>query len=96
LPGKLPETQEEITMKTNMLERVVGMKEDIKVDPIKVNDVLMLTAGTMRTIGTITSATPNGVNAKLRLPLCVERGERIALSRQVAGRWRLVGWAEAE
>jgi translation initiation factor 2 subunit 3 len=94
LPGKLPDIRTDVTLKTMVMERVVGLKDEAKAESIKTNDMLMLTAGALRTIGTVTSVNPNQLSASLKLPLCVEKGERVAISRQIAGRWRLVGWGE--
>jgi translation initiation factor 2 subunit 3 len=44
-------------------------------------------------VGVITEIGPL-TKIKLKMPICAEPGERAALSRQVAGRWRLVGWGE--
>jgi len=96
IPGKLPDMKSNITLNVNFMERVVGMKGEVKMEPIKTNDILMITAGTMRTIGTVTSATSSKLSAGLKLPLCVEKGDRLAISRRIAGRWRLVGWGEIE
>ncbi len=93
LPGKLPPVWEELSLRISMLKRVVGSKEEVKVEPLHEGMPLMLTSGTSRTVGVMTE---NGKvsKIKLKLPICAERGERVALSRQVAGRWRLVGWGE--
>jgi len=40
-PGKLPPVWNELNMKLNLLQRVVGTKEDLNVDPIKKNEILM-------------------------------------------------------
>jgi len=93
LPGKLPPVWDELSLKINMLSRVVGSKEAIKVEPLKEGMPLMLTAGTSRTLGMITENAKVS-KIKLKLPICAEPGERVALSRQVTGRWRLVGWGE--
>lgn len=90
LKGKLPETIKELEMETNLLKRVVGTKEELKVDPIKINDMLMLTVGVARTIGPVTS-TGKKVKVKLKIPVCAERGQRVAISRQIQNRWRLIG-----
>lgn len=93
LPGKLPPVLEEATMKVSLLERVIGSKEELKVEPIKTNEALMVTIGSSRTVGAVTSAGQK-TTLKLKLPICADKGERIAISRQVSGRWRLVGWGE--
>jgi translation initiation factor 2 subunit 3 len=92
-PGKLPPVWDELSLKISMLERVVGIREKTAVEPLKEGVPLMLTAGTARTVGVITKkGEVSGI--KLKLPVCAEKGERVALSRQVMGRWHLVGWGE--
>jgi len=93
LPGQLPPTLEEITIKISLLERVIGTKEELKVDPIKTGEPLMLNIGTTRTVGIVLSSAKKTV-IQLKLPICADKGDRIAISRQVAGRWRLIGWGE--
>ncbi|MBN2330289.1 MAG: translation initiation factor IF-2 subunit gamma [Candidatus Aenigmarchaeota archaeon] len=92
-PGKLPPVWSEISMKVEMLNRVVGTREEIKVEPLKPGVPLMLTSGTSRTVGAIIDM-GKLTKIKLKMPICAEKGERVAISRQVAGRWRLVGWGE--
>jgi len=94
LPGKLPPVLNELTIQAQILERVVGAKEELKMEPIKTGDTLMLTAGVVRTVGTVTSAGGGKIAATLKMPVCADKGDRIAISRQILGRWRLVGWGE--
>ena len=96
IPGNMPPVHDRITMKVNLLERVVGAREDIRVGEIRTGDMLMLTTGTARTVGSVTSARPGSLEASLKIPLCTKSGDRIAISRQVEGRWRLIGWGELE
>ena len=93
LPGKLPPVREDLKLKIKMLERVVGSKERLNVEPLKEGVPLMLTVGTARTVGVITEKGPVS-RIKLNMPVCADQGERVALSRQVMGRWRLIGWGE--
>jgi translation initiation factor 2 subunit 3 len=93
-PGKLPPVLNEITMKVKLLERVVGTREDLNVQPIKTGEPLMLTVGVVRTLGTAEPAKGGSIKVPLRLPVCALKGERVAISRQVMGRWRLVGVGE--
>ncbi len=92
-PGALPPVWDELKLKISMLERVVGIKEKTAVEPLKEGVPLMLTVGTARTVGAIAKKGDVSV-IKLKLPVCAEKGERVALSRQVMGRWHLVGWGE--
>ena len=92
LVGKLPETVDEIEMEVNLLERVVGTKEELEITPIKMNEPLLINAGTSRSLGMVTSVRDKIVEIKLKIPLCVEKNERIVISRRIAGRWRLIGY----
>lgn len=91
-PGTLPPIMHEFTMKTKLLERVVGTKEERDVDPIKSSEPLMINIGTTTTIGVVKSARKKEVDVKLKLPVCAEEGQRVALSRRVGARWRLIGY----
>jgi translation initiation factor 2 subunit 3 len=91
-PGTLPPILHNFTMETNLLERVVGTKEEKVVDPIKSSELLMINIGTATTIGTVTSARGKTADVALKLPVCAESGQRVALSRRVGARWRLIGY----
>lgn len=91
--GKMPPVWEFLELKTNILQRVVGSKEELEVEPIKTGDVLLLAVGISRTVGTVTSS-GKSVKATLKLPICADKGDKVAISRQVSGRWRLIGWGE--
>ena len=90
---KLPPVLEKITLKVNLLERVIGSKEELKVDPIKLGEPLMLNVGTTKTVGVVSSVGKKIV-IDLKIPICADLGDRLAISRQVLGRWRLVGWGQ--
>ncbi len=94
LPGKTPPVLSEVSLKTSIMERVVGAKEELKVDPLKNGEPLMLTIGVVRTVGVVTAPSPAKMIVQLKIPVCADRGERVAISRQVGGRWRLIGWGE--
>ena len=53
----------------------------------------MLTVGTSRTVGVVYSV-KNKTDVDLKLPGCADKGDRVAISRQINGRWRLIGWGE--
>jgi translation initiation factor 2 subunit 3 len=91
-PGSLPDIIHEFTIKTHLLDRVVGTKEEKVVEPIKSSEPLMINIGTATTIGVVTSARKKEVDVKLKLPVCAESGQRVALSRRVGARWRLIGY----
>ena len=51
----------------------------------------MINVGTGKTIGVV-SVQGNISTLKLKLPVCSNVGERVALSRRMGGRWRLIGY----
>ena len=91
-PGKLPPVWDDIKMEFHLLERVVGSKEDIAVDPIKINETLMLNVNSAATVGIVSSIKAQNVHCKLKLPVCAKPGSRVTISRRFGNRWRLIGY----
>lgn len=91
-PGTLPPILNEIVAEVHLLERVVGTVEDLEVDEIKTNEPLMLSIGTATTVGVVTSARPEIAELTLKIPVSAEKGQRIAISRRIGGKWRLIGY----
>jgi translation initiation factor 2 subunit 3 len=91
-PGKLPDVQETLTIEATLLERVVGLEELKAMPPIKANEDLMINIGTARSIGTVVEMKKNRIALKLKIPVCIEKSNRIVISRQITGRWHLVGF----
>jgi len=91
-PDTLPPVRHNFTIETQLLERIVGTEEEAKVEPIRTNEPLMVNVGTTTTVGIVTSARENDADITLKLPACAEDGQRIALSRRVGARWRLIGY----
>jgi translation initiation factor 2 subunit 3 len=92
LVGKLPEVKESLLLEIKLLERVVGSEELKAVAPIKPNEDILINVGTARSIGSVVSMKKNKLEIKLKIPVCVEQKERVAISRQISGRWRLIGF----
>ncbi len=91
-PGTLPDPIDELEIEAHLLDKVVGMDEEREVDPLRTNEPLMLSVGTATSVGTVTSARDSEAEIKLKLPVCVEGGNRAAISRRINGRWRLIGY----
>lgn len=91
VPGSLPPVVSEITFRTELMQRVVGVTSDIAVDGLKTNEPLMLSVGTATTVGVITSGRADSAEVALKIPVCVEKGQRVAISRRISGKWRLIG-----
>jgi translation initiation factor 2 subunit 3 len=92
VPGTLPPVVSELTMKTELMKRVVGVSSELAVDNLKTNEPLMLSVGTATTVGVITSGRSDSADVSLKIPVCIEKDQRIAISRRIAGKWRLIGY----
>ncbi len=89
--GKMPPVWQELTIKPQLLERVVGTKEDLKVDPIKKMENLMLNVNAAATLGTVIELKKDAIHVKLRIPVCASKEDRLTISRMIGNRWRLIG-----
>lgn len=92
IPGKLPQVVSSFRMKTVLLDRVVGSAADLVVDDIKSNEPLMLSVGTATTVGVVKSAREGYADVILKLPVCILPGQRVAISRRISNKWRLIGY----
>ncbi len=90
-PGTLPALLHKVTVETHLLDYAVGAGEDIKVDQIRTNELLMLSVGAATNVGTVKGMSGNKVDLDLKMPLCADAGQRVALSRRFGARWRLIG-----
>ena len=88
----LPDVQHELSMEVNLLDRVVGSASELEVEDLKSNEPLMLSIGTATTVGMVASARKSIADVKLKIPVCAEAGQRVAISRRISGRWRLIGY----
>lgn len=91
-PGTLPPVMHKFVMKTKLLDRVVGTAQDLAVENIKTNEPLMLSVGTATTVGVVTSARGDESEVVLKIPVCAEKTQRVAVSRKIQGKWRLIGY----
>jgi translation initiation factor 2 subunit 3 len=94
--GNLPPVLESFNLTINLLKRVVGTIEEKNVEPIKTNEPLMLTIGTATTVGIVSEFHGEIIGVKLKLPVCANEGQRIAISRRIDGRWHLIGYGEIQ
>jgi translation initiation factor 2 subunit 3 len=90
--GKLPPVWDNLKLEVNLLDRVVGAKEDLKVEPIKMGEVLMLNVYSAATVGFVTKLSKNVAECRLKLPVCADLGARVTISRRMGTRFRLIGF----
>jgi len=90
--GMLPPILSELNMEAHVLEQAVGTKELTKIDEVTMNETLLMHVGAAITVGKVTSMKKGIVTMKLTRPVCVQTGSRVALSRKIIGKWRLIGY----
>jgi translation initiation factor 2 subunit 3 len=90
-PGTLPPVLEELRLEYELFENVVGSREREKVAQIAKGEKLLLNVGTAKTMGDVTEVKKGEMETKLSIPVCAEPGDRVAISRRISGRWRLIG-----
>ncbi|MFZ0346069.1 MAG: translation initiation factor IF-2 subunit gamma [Nitrososphaeraceae archaeon] len=90
-PDSLPDDVEEISIEVQLFDTAVGTQEMVKVEPIKTKEPLRLNVGTAAALGAVTSSKDSKVEVKLRKPLCLLPRSRVAISRRISDRWRLIG-----
>lgn len=89
-PGTLPEARSKLTLKVNLMKRLIGSKDEINIVPLQKNEALMLSAGSAVTVGIVTD--PKKGRMELKLPVCAEENDLVAISRRFGARWRLIGY----
>ncbi len=90
-PGTLPKDIDDITVETHLFDTAVGTAEMVKVEPVRVKEPLRLNIGTAAAIGTVTNVKDSKIEVKLKKPVCLMPRSRVAISRRIAERWRLIG-----
>jgi translation initiation factor 2 subunit 3 len=90
--GMLPPTLTELTLETHVLERAVGTKELLKVEKFNPDEVLLLHIGSAVNVGKVGSIKNNVIKVKLTRPVCALPDSRVAISRKITARWRLIGY----
>ena len=95
-PGTLPKDVEDITMEIVLFDTAVGTAEMVKVEPIKAKEPIRVNMGTAAAIGNVINVRDSKIEVKLKKPICLMPKSRVAISRRIAERWRLIGSGIAE
>ncbi|HHQ44705.1 MAG TPA: translation initiation factor IF-2 subunit gamma [Candidatus Altiarchaeales archaeon] len=87
-PGMLPPVKDALEVSVTLLNRAVGAEGKPK--PLAKNESLMLSVGSAVTVGVVED--PGKAVLTLKLPVCAQTGDKIALNRRVGARWHLIGF----
>ncbi len=88
----LPPVWYDFKLEIFLLERVVGAKDKLVVDPIRLGENLMLNVNSAATVGAVIELQKGHVTCRLKLPVCSEKSSRVTISRLIGSRWRLIGY----
>ena len=90
----LPEISREIELNVNLLDRVIGSEEMIKVHDLKHGEKLLLVVGTEKTGGIVSKILKDTYKIDLNPPVCVPEDFIFAISRIINRRFRLIGYGK--
>jgi translation initiation factor 2 subunit 3 len=90
--GSMPAPTKELKLALNIFQRL-NSKEKTE---IKINDPLVLTIGTNTGIGITAKCDGKTVDLILKNEVIVEKGERIAISKNINSQWRLIAYGEVQ
>lgn len=90
-PDTLPPVLDNVNLNTHLFETAVGAPEMVKVEKIRFNETLRLNIGTAVTVGTVISVKSDNISLNLKRPISASKNSRVAISRRIGDRWRLIG-----
>lgn len=90
-PGSMPEPTKVVLLKLNPFERAVAIDQKAE---IRSNDIIVLTIGTNTAIGTAAQSAGGKVIVSLKNEVVAEKGEKVAVSKNLNNQWRLVAYGE--
>lgn len=94
LENCLPEIAFTVYLKTTLFEEVFGKEGHQKVEPIKTNEMLMLSVNCSTTVGLVKKIKNNTIELSLKIPIVPIKGESVGIARNFEGHWRLIGFGE--
>ncbi|HEX2107518.1 MAG TPA: translation initiation factor IF-2 subunit gamma [Nitrososphaera sp.] len=90
-PSTLPDDVEDITIEVVLFDTAVGTAELVKVEPLRAKEPIRVNIGTAAASGYVTNVRDSKVEVRLKKPVCLMPKSRVAVSRRIADRWRLIG-----
>jgi translation initiation factor 2 subunit 3 len=85
--GSLPEPVEKLELKVHMLKRLLT-----KVPKLKVNENVILAVGTSTALGVVAKEKGENVAVNLKVPVVIDKGQKVAVSTRMETGWRLVAY----
>jgi translation initiation factor 2 subunit 3 len=90
-PGTLPENSYNAKIEVSLFDTAVGSGDEIKVSSIQTGESLRLSIGTAPLLSKVTSVRGKTVEIQFKRPVCLFENSKVAISRRIGERWRLIG-----
>jgi len=95
LPGRLPPVHTNLELKTDLFKQILGIRDKLEVEQVKMNEPLMISIATSTTLGVVNQI-GNKIKMNIKRPVCAHKGTKVAISRQIKNRWHLIGFGVIE
>ncbi|MES1912862.1 MAG: Eukaryotic translation initiation factor 2 subunit 3 [Cercozoa sp. M6MM] len=103
--GTLPDILVELEISFFLLLRLLGVREESRdkkrskkkktaIENLERNETLMVNIGSTSTGCHVVAVKRDLAKLRLRKPVCCAIGEKLALSRKLGDKWRLIGWGK--
>jgi translation initiation factor 2 subunit 3 len=92
--GSLPEISNKVRVSFEVFDEVYIGGKHIKIEKIKMSEILLLSINTSTTIGTVSSISNNTIELKLRVPVTAVKNDTLGIARNFKGHWRLIGYGK--
>ncbi len=90
--SNLPPIWDALKLKVELFDHVIGVEGSHKIEQIKTGDTLLLTSTIAKTLGVVTSSYSSTIETKLKLRVCADKNDKVAIAARVGGRWHLIGY----
>lgn len=91
--GALPESTTTLKISYTLFKEMMGNAQ-LKVDPLKVSETLMISINTSVSVGIVKRLNPQEAELSLKIPVVPFKGENVGLARNINNHWRLIGFGE--
>jgi translation initiation factor 2 subunit 3 len=94
IPGTLPEISNNLKIKYELFNELVGEEQSAKIEDLKPSEMIMLSINTTTTVGKILRIKGKDIELSLKLPVVPLKGDSVGIARNMHGHWRLIGFGE--
>lgn len=93
-PGVLSDITTTVKLKYVLFPELFGAAEVIKIENLKMSEMLLLSIGTSMTVGIIKKLGKDEIELSLKVPIVPSPGENVGIARNFNNHWRLIGHGE--